>query len=90
MPFKNFSERNNLLEQEIELKIKPRGQFQNLNYGYEIINEKIDFINYKYAIVELYYNNNLNYLLLDETNGIYQLNKPFNEQKKSIFASLFK
>lgn len=82
--------RNNLLEQEIELKIKPRGQFQDLNYGYEIINEKKDFINYKYAIVELLYNENFYYLLLDETNDVYKLNKPLKEQKKSIFASLFK
>lgn len=82
--------RNNLLEQEIELKIKPRGQFQDLNYGYEIINEKKDFINYKYAIVELFYNENFYYLLLDETNDVYKLNKPLKEQKKSIFASLFK
>lgn len=85
-----ISERNNLLEQEIESKIKPRGQFQDLNYGYEIINEKKEIIDFNYSIAELIYNESIYYLLIDNINSFYKLNKPLKEERKSIFSSLFK
>lgn len=83
-------ERNHLLEQEIESKIKPRGQFQDLNYGYEIINEKKEIMDLNYSIAELIYNETIYYLLIDNTNNFYKLNKPLKEEKKGIFSSLFK
>lgn len=78
-----------LLEADIELKIKPQGEFKGLNYVYNIVHSKSSWKYRDWFILSYMYAEQKYYIACDLGTENFSLNALPKEKGKGFFSSLF-